>query len=65
MPSAWITHVKNYAKQHGIEYGEALKKASSTFKKGTHAPMMGKSKKRMGKSMKNKSRKNRRSRRRR
>jgi hypothetical protein len=62
MPSAWISHVKKYAKEHGIEYGEALKKASATFKKGTSAPM-GKSKKRMGKSKKNRSRKNRSSRR--
>ena len=31
--SAWITHVKAYAKQHNISYKEALKKASSTYKK--------------------------------
>ena len=33
MPSAWITHVKSYAKEHNISYREALKKASSTYKK--------------------------------
>jgi hypothetical protein len=31
--SAWITHVKNVAKQKGIAYGEALKIASQTYKK--------------------------------
>jgi hypothetical protein len=30
--SAWITHVKKYAKDNKIEYGEALKKAASTYK---------------------------------
>jgi hypothetical protein len=68
MPSAWIAHVKKYAKDNNIEYGEALKKASATFKKGTSdavSSMMGKSKKRMGKSKKNRSRKNRSSRKRR
>ena len=33
MASAWISHVKNYAKKHNISYKDALKKASSTFKK--------------------------------
>ena len=33
MPSTWITHVKIYAKEHNISYREALKKASSTYKK--------------------------------
>ena len=33
MPSAWITHVKQYAKTHNISYKDALKKASSTYKK--------------------------------
>jgi hypothetical protein len=33
MPSAWITHVKQYAKDHNITYREALKKAGSTYKK--------------------------------
>jgi hypothetical protein len=35
MASEWIKHVKNYAKEHGIKYGEALKKASSTFNSST------------------------------
>ena len=33
MPSAWITHVKAFAKEHNITYREALKKAVSTYKK--------------------------------
>ena len=33
MPSAWITHVQEYSKEHNIPYKEALKKASSTYKK--------------------------------
>ena len=33
MPSAWITHVKQYAKDNNISYKEALKKAKSTYKK--------------------------------
>ncbi len=33
MPSAWITHVKQYAKDKNISYKDALKKASSTYKK--------------------------------
>ena len=31
--SPWISHVKAYAKEHNIKYGEALKKASATYKK--------------------------------
>jgi hypothetical protein len=31
--SSWISHVKQYAKEHGIKYGEALSKASATWKK--------------------------------
>jgi len=31
--SPWIAHVKAYAKEHNIKYGEALKKASATYKK--------------------------------
>ncbi|QIG59410.1 hypothetical protein [Dishui Lake virophage 8] len=30
--SKWITHVKAYAKQHGIKYGEALKRAKATYR---------------------------------
>ena len=33
MPSSWITHVKQYAKDHNITCREALKKAGSTYKK--------------------------------
>lgn len=33
MPSAWITHVKQYAKDNNIPYKDALKKAASTYKK--------------------------------
>ena len=31
--SKWIKHVKAYAKEHGIKYPEALKKAKDTYKK--------------------------------
>ena len=30
--SAWITHVKKYAKANNIEFGEALKKAGPSYK---------------------------------
>ena len=30
--SKWIAHVKAYAKQHGIKYGDALKQAKSTYR---------------------------------
>ena len=33
MPSAWISHVKQYAKDNNISYKEALKTASSSHKK--------------------------------
>ncbi len=32
--SAWIKHVKAYAKEHGIKYGEAMKKAKATYRSG-------------------------------
>ena len=32
-PSAWISHVKAYASEHGISYKEALSKAKATYKK--------------------------------
>lgn len=32
--SAWINHVKQYAKMNKCTFGEALKKAAATFKKG-------------------------------
>ena len=31
--SAWIAHVKKYAKEHGIKYGAALSEAGKTFTK--------------------------------
>jgi hypothetical protein len=30
--SSWIKHVKKYAKDHKIEFGEALKKARPSYK---------------------------------
>ena len=33
MPSAWITHVKQYSKDNNISYKDALKKAGPSFKK--------------------------------
>ena len=33
MPSACISHVKQYSKDHNMSYKEALKKAASTYKK--------------------------------
>jgi len=33
MPSAWITHVKQYAKDKNISCKDASKKATSTCKK--------------------------------
>jgi len=35
--SPWIAHVKKYAKEHGITYGEALKKARASYKGGVYA----------------------------
>ena len=32
MPNHWIEHVKKYAKENGMNYNQALKEASSTFK---------------------------------
>jgi predicted DNA binding CopG/RHH family protein len=31
--SPWIAHVKKYAAEHGMKYGEALKEAKATYKK--------------------------------
>jgi len=58
MASEWIKHVKKYAKEHGIKYGEALKQASSTFNGSTTAvenpaKMMRKSNRKSKKSRKN------------
>jgi len=33
--SAWTDHVKKYAKDNNIKYGDALKKASASYKKGS------------------------------
>jgi len=38
MASAWIEHVKKYAAQNGIKFGDALKKAGPSFKKGDASP---------------------------
>jgi len=35
MASAWIAHVKKYAKDNNIKFGEALKKAAPSFKSGS------------------------------
>jgi hypothetical protein len=32
--SPWIAHVKKYAAEHGMKYGQALKAAKSTYKSG-------------------------------
>ena len=32
MSNHWIEHVKKYAKENGMNYNQALKEASSTFK---------------------------------
>ena len=32
MPNHWIEHVKKYAKEIGMNYNQALKEASSTYK---------------------------------
>lgn len=38
--SKWIMHVKKYAKSHGISYGDAMKKARSSYKGGTSAGVL-------------------------
>jgi len=40
MASAWITHVKKYAEDNNIKYGEALKKAGASYKKGSPSKTM-------------------------
>jgi hypothetical protein len=63
MSSDWIKHVKQYAKEHKIKYGEALKQASSTFHSSAEQSnmMVVKSRKvrKVRKSHKNRSRRNR------
>jgi hypothetical protein len=59
--SSWINHVKKYAKQNKIEYGEALKKAAPSYKaqskKIKGGSKMKKSKMNKAKTMKNKHKK--------
>ena len=35
--SAWTDHVKKYSKDNNIKYGEALKKAVASYKKGSRS----------------------------
>lgn len=35
MANDWINHVKKYAKDHNIKYGEAMSKAKASYKKGS------------------------------
>jgi hypothetical protein len=37
MPNAWVNHVKQYAKDHNLKYGDALKDAecSASYKSGS------------------------------
>jgi len=35
MVSAWITHVKDYAKKHDVSYKDAMSKAKASYKKGS------------------------------
>lgn len=32
MPNKWIQHVKDYAKQHGLSYKDAMSQAKSSYK---------------------------------
>ena len=50
--SAWITHVKKYAKANNIEFGEALKKAGPSYKPVATAAPTRKAKKSRGKRSK-------------
>jgi len=38
--SAWTDHVKKYSKDNNIKYGDALKKASASYKKGSPSKTM-------------------------
>ena len=31
MPTKWISHVKDYAKEHNLTYGQALKEAKASY----------------------------------
>jgi len=37
--SAWINHVKKYAKENGIKFGDALKKAGPSYNKTSSSNM--------------------------
>jgi hypothetical protein len=52
MASAWITHVKKYAKDNNIKFGEALKKAAPSFKSISSSEPTRKMKKSRGKRSK-------------
>lgn len=51
--SAWIKHVKKYAKENKMEFGQALKKAAPSYKATSSSKKM-----KGGKTMKNKNMKN-------
>ena len=59
--SSWINHVKKYAKQNKMEFGEALKKAAPSYKalskKVRGGSKMNKPKMNKAKTMKNKHKK--------
>lgn len=50
--SAWITHVKKYAKANNCEFGEALKKAGPSYKSSASSAPTRKVKKSRGKRSK-------------
>lgn len=58
MVNAWISHVQNFAKSHGIKYGAALadKRCSGSYKKSGPSVVSSnkKRKSRVNKSSKNK-----------
>ena len=54
--SAWIKHVKKYAKENKVEFGEALKKAAPSYKANSSTKKMKGGKK--GKTMKNRTKNN-------
>jgi len=53
--SSWIKHVKKYAKDHKIEFGDALKKARPSYKSTSSTKKMKGGKR--GKTLKNKGKK--------
>jgi hypothetical protein len=56
--SSWIKHVKKYAKENKIEFGEALKKAAPSYKSNSSSKKMRGGQEKKGKTMKNKTMKN-------